>query len=96
MCTGTVTGFGVIPMAASDDDRRDDLAATSESLHDDAHRVAEIEEEKQGLEPGDPRLIELSNQAERLADGIAAKSRIERDLADGSGDSPGEEASRPN
>jgi hypothetical protein len=83
-------------MESDDEKRREDLAATSESLHEDSHRVADIEEEKQGLEPGDPRLIELSNDAERLAEGIAEKSRIERDLADGSEDPAREVAGRPN
>jgi hypothetical protein len=83
-------------MESDDEKLREDLAATSESLHEDAHGVADIEEEKQGLEPGDPRLIELSNDAERLAEGIAEKSRIERDLADGSEDPAREVAGRPN
>ena len=42
----------------NDDDKeqlQDDLDATSESLESDARRVARIEEEKRGLERGDPR-----------------------------------------
>lgn len=63
--------------------RRDDLAATSESIHDDAQQIARIEEEKQGLEIGDPRLTSLSNEAERLAGHVQHKSRVERALSEG-------------
>lgn len=64
------------------DKLRDDLAATSESLQEDAKRLLDIEEEKQGLDAGSPRVDALSLEAERLAMGIAQKSHIERDLAD--------------
>ena len=64
-----------------DEARREDLAATSDSLREDAQRVVEIEDTKQGLEADDPRVISLSNEAERLADSVQRKSRIERDLA---------------
>jgi hypothetical protein len=75
-------------MPPPDDDEkiRDDLAATSESLEADAREVVAIEEEKRDLEGGDPRLVDLSQQAERLARGIEDKSRIERDLSDRSVD----------
>lgn len=78
-------------MPHPDDERRDDLAATSESLQDDAERVVDIEHEKQELDAGDPRVDTLSNEAERLAGQIQEKSRIERELAHGieKDDSPG-------
>ena len=69
-------------MPTPDDDRMDDLAATSESLREDAGLIVEIEVEKQGLEAGDPRLTELSREAERLAGEVQVKSRVERDLAE--------------
>jgi hypothetical protein len=65
-----------------DDERREDLAATSDSLRADAQLVVDIEDEKQDLEAGDPRLTELSNEAERVAGQVQQKSRIERELAD--------------
>ena len=65
-----------------DDERMDDLAATSDSVREDARQVVEIEEEKRDLPAGDPRLTTLSREAERLAGQVEQKSRIERDLAD--------------
>jgi hypothetical protein len=67
---------------ADDDERRDDLAATSESLQGDAERLVDIEREKQALDAADPRVDVLSIEAERVAGQIQQKSRIERDLAD--------------
>ena len=77
-------------MTPSDrEERAEDLAATAESLHEDALRVAEIETEKQQLDIDDPRVDALSHEAERLAGQIQDKSRLERALAsdgdDGSG-----------
>lgn len=63
------------------DDRREDLAATAESLQSDAERLVDIEQEKQALDGADPRVDALSIEAERLAVLIQQKSRIERDLA---------------
>ena len=65
-----------------DDERMDDLAATSESLREDARNIAEIEEEKQHLRAGDPRLTSLSRRAERIAGEVQQQSRVERDLAE--------------
>jgi hypothetical protein len=67
---------------ADDDERRDDLAATSESLQGDAERLVDIEREKQALDAADPQVDALSIEAERVAGQIQQKSRIERDLAD--------------
>jgi len=66
-----------------DDQRQEDLAATSESIHDDAGRLARVEDQKHGLDVGDPRLIALSKEAERLAGNVARKSRVERALSEG-------------
>jgi hypothetical protein len=65
----------------------DDLAATSDSLREDAREVVEIEDEKQGLAADDPRLASLSREAERLAGQVQQKSRIERDLAEAENES---------
>jgi len=69
-------------MPTRDDERMDDLAATSDSLREDAQQIDEIEAEKQDLQAGDPRLTTLSREAERLAGQVQTKSRIERDLAE--------------
>jgi hypothetical protein len=69
-------------MRRDDDERMEDLAATSESLRRDARQVVEIEEEKEDLDPGDPRLSSLSREAERIAGEVQQKSRVERDLAE--------------
>jgi len=65
-----------------DVDRKEDLAATSESVREDASLIVEIEGKKQGLEAGDPRLTALSREAERLAGEVQQKSRVERELAE--------------
>jgi hypothetical protein len=65
-----------------EDQRREDLTATSESLKQDARRLFDIEDEKQELDPNDPRLDELSRDAERLAGEVQRKSRVERALSD--------------
>jgi hypothetical protein len=71
-------------MPRSDEgDRQDDLDATAESLREDAQRITEIEEQKQDLDVGDPRVDALSTEAERLAGQIQHKSRIERQISDG-------------
>ncbi len=78
-------------MAGADVDRREDFAATSESLKVDAERLVDVEQEKQALDAGDPRVDTLSLEAEHLAVQIQHKSRVERDLAKGipeDGESP--------
>jgi hypothetical protein len=69
-------------MRGDDDQLREDLAATSESLRGHAERLVEIEREKETLDGADARVDVLSNEAERLAGRIQQESRIERDLAD--------------
>jgi len=65
-----------------EEQRREDLIATSESLKHDARRLFEIESQKEELDADDPRLDTLSRSAERLAGDIQQKSRVERALAD--------------
>ena len=69
-------------MPRPEDARREDFAATSESVEDDAERLVDIEHEKQKLDAADPRVDALSMEAQRLAVQIEEKSRIERELAD--------------
>jgi hypothetical protein len=79
--------------------RAEDLAATSESLKSDAQRLFEIEDEKEHLDIDDPKLDQLSKQAEELAGDVQRKSRVERALSDigpTEPDEPGEvDESRP-
>lgn len=65
-----------------EEQRREDLAATTESLKEDASRLFDIESEKQELDADDPRLDALSRDAERLAGEVQHKSRVERALSD--------------
>ena len=70
-------------MAERDEAQRgEDLAATSESLKEDARRLFEIEDAKEHLDIDDPKLDELSLQAERLAEDVQRKSRVERALSE--------------
>ena len=61
--------------------RREDLAATSESISEDARRIERLEETKRSLDPTDPRADTLSIEVEELAAGVTRKSRMERHLA---------------
>jgi hypothetical protein len=61
--------------------RRDDLAATSESISEDARRIERLESKKRSLDPTDPVADTLSIEVEELAAGVARKSRMERHLA---------------
>ena len=61
---------------------QDDLRATSESLVDDAQQLKELEEKKLALDPADPRILELSRQAESLVDKMASKAAIERQISE--------------
>jgi hypothetical protein len=65
-----------------EEQRREDMEATSDSLKDDARRLFDIEDEKQDLDIDDPRLDELSKQAEHLAGDVQEKSRVERALSE--------------
>jgi hypothetical protein len=58
-----------------------DLRATAEAIRSDATRLAELENAKLGLEPDDPRVDQMSVEAQRLASGIKDKSEAERELS---------------
>jgi hypothetical protein len=59
---------------------RDDLKATEDDLVADAARLKAVEIEKQGLEPADPRMTELSAEAETIARQMVPKTVAEREL----------------
>ena len=59
----------------------EDLRSTAESVRADSGELAEIEDEKIGLEPADPRVDALSARAAELAERIVVKTRAELQLA---------------
>jgi hypothetical protein len=62
--------------------RRDDLRATEESIRRDTDRVEAIEDEKESLDPSDPRVAELADQVERTTAGLHHKAVAERELSE--------------
>jgi hypothetical protein len=62
------------------DDLEEDVRATAQSIEQDADRLAAIEDEKKGLPVGDPRLLELSREAEMIAKRLVPKTVAERAL----------------
>ena len=67
---------GNIAMAEEDDD----LKATVETITAEAERLADVEREKATLEVDDPRMTELSAEAERLAQRLVPLTAAETDL----------------
>ena len=66
----------------TDEERKDDLRATAESIVRDAEALKEIELRKLELEPEESATRKLSERAEQLAQDIAAKARTEKQLAE--------------
>lgn len=65
-----------------DEEIRDDVRATSAIIGRTARRISEIEAEKRTItDPADPRMVELSDESERLAKGLRTQTRIEGELA---------------
>ncbi len=62
------------------DELEEDIRATAQSIADDADRLAAIEDEKKMLELTDPRLLELSSEAEIIAKRLVPKTVAERAL----------------
>lgn len=74
-------------------DTEQDLQATSESIKADARRLLEIEHAKTELEPTDPKVDALSDQAVVIAKRTLDKTLVERELSrdlDAQTDAPGE------
>jgi hypothetical protein len=61
---------------------KDDLRATMDDVAADSDELEAIEGRKKELEPGDPRIAKLSEDAERVARGLLAKTQAERDLVE--------------
>jgi hypothetical protein len=89
MCIVTVTGPAIERSRRKEtvSDLEEDLRATAEDLHEDAKNLEAIEEEKERLDPRDPRTAALSEEGERVARDIVTKAGVERRLVD--------EANRP-
>ena len=63
-------------------DAEDDLRSTSETIEDDAKRLAAMEGQKRRLQPDDPRVVDLSRQIEALVSEMATKVTAERELSE--------------
>jgi hypothetical protein len=62
------------------DDLEEDIRAAAQSIEGDADRLAAIEDEKKLLTSDDPRLLELSREAEVIAKRLVPKTFDERAL----------------
>jgi hypothetical protein len=60
---------------------RDDLRATQEAIAREADELKRLEAEKARLDPADPRVDTLSDQAVRLAGRLEDMVRAERSLS---------------
>jgi hypothetical protein len=56
------------------------LREASDTLLRDLEALSELEEIKRGIEPGDPRLIELAGTIEAMAERVLASSSRQREL----------------
>ena len=68
---------------AGDEDRPEmeqDLQATEDSIRSDLARLSALETAKAALDPADPEVDRISDEAVRLAEGLARKTRAEREL----------------
>ncbi len=62
------------------DDAEEDLRATADAIATDAERLAAIEAEKATLDIADPRMAELSAEAETISRKLVPKTVAEREL----------------
>ena len=62
------------------DELEEDVRATAQSIEADADRLAAIEDEKKTLGSADPRLLELSREAELISKRLVPKTVAERAL----------------
>ena len=63
-------------------DAHDDLRATAEALQQDADLLEALEQEKENLDPEDPRMMDLARRIEGLIRSMATKATAERELVD--------------
>jgi hypothetical protein len=61
-------------------DEDDDLKATVETIAAEAEHLTDVEREKATLEADDPRMADLSAEAERLAQRLVPLTAAETDL----------------
>lgn len=61
---------------------RDDLKATEQSIHRDAKRIAELEEQKASLDPTDPAVEQISDQVQEAARSLTDKTTAEQELVE--------------
>jgi hypothetical protein len=61
-------------------DEDDDLKATVETITAESERLTDVEREKATLELDDPRMADLSAEAERLAQRLVPLTAAETDL----------------
>ena len=64
------------------DRAEDDLRLTMETIHRDAERIADLEEEKANLDVTDPRIVTISDQVQRVAAELKDLAGAERELAE--------------
>lgn len=62
------------------DELESDIQATAEDIAADAGVLQLVEAQKATLDVADPRVLELANRAEELAQGLVAKTVAEREL----------------
>ncbi len=67
--------------SAAESAAEQDLKATADSIKTDIGRLAALEDEKLVLDPEDPRVDMVSDEAVGLADRIARETRVERQLS---------------
>jgi hypothetical protein len=60
----------------------DDIRATTASIAADADRLARIEAEKARLDPDDPRLKDLSDEAVDVSEELLGKAHAEEELVE--------------
>lgn len=75
------------------DDLESDIQATAEDIAADADVLQEIEAEKAGIDPADPRALELAARAKDLAHDIATKTVVEHELVREASQGPAPERS---
>ena len=63
-------------------ERDDDLKATAEAMIDDSQRLEDLEKTKLALDADDPRYAHLAREIEQLVSRMAAKARIQTQIAE--------------
>lgn len=63
-----------------DEELAEDLKTTSAQVSATAEQLEDLETEKRDLEPHDPRVVEISDEVERLAASLRRQAAIEGEL----------------